>query len=179
MKQDIRDLFKDDDLSGKTLPEQHRQEFYEQLKANRPRRTSKLNTNYLFKVAAMVVLFVALAVVLFSKTETVNTVVEETPIETQIDAIEKQYLANIDAEWERFIKVANDEKLVKRYRVKLDGLDQDYQEISKQFKLDNNNIQVIESLVDNLKTRLQLLKDIQEHIKLLNQKNEQYETISI
>ncbi|MEH6535638.1 MAG: hypothetical protein V7719_04550 [Psychroserpens sp.] len=170
MKQDIRDLFKDDEASGKQLPENHRQEFYDQLKASRPRRTSKLNTNYLFKVAVMVVLFMGLALIVFTTTDKVIEVIVESPIETQIDALEQQYLANIDEEWQNFISVANDEKLVNRYRDKLDDLDNDYQEVSKQFKADNNNILVIETLVDNLKTRLQLLKDIQEHINLLNQK---------
>lgn len=180
MKQDIRDVFKNDDASRKALPDHHRQEFYEKLKASRPRRTSNLNTNYLFKVAAIVVLFVAFAVIMFKTTDTVtNKIVEETPIETQIDALEKQYLASIDKEWQSFISIADDENLVKRYRNKLDDLDNDYKEISKQFKTDTNNILVIEALVENLQMRLQLLKDIQEHIKSLHQKNEHYETINI
>lgn len=180
MKQDIRDLFNNEEASKKALPDHHRQEFYEKLKASRPRRTSKLNTNYLFKVAAIVVLFVAFAFFMFKTTDKVtNTIVEETPIETQIDAIEKQYLASIDKEWQNFISITDDDNLVKRYREKLDGLDKDYQDISKQFKANSNNIAVIEALVENLQTRLQLLKDIQEHIKALHQKNEQYETINI
>nr|WP_321222890.1 hypothetical protein [uncultured Psychroserpens sp.] len=185
MKQDIRDLFRDTDAnlidtSGKQLPDNHRQEFYDQLKASRPRRESKLNTNYLIKIAAIITLFVALTVALFTTLDnTSKQIVEEPSIETQIERIEKEYLASIDLEWQRFLTVANDEKLVERYKDKLDDLTRDYKEISLQFKEDNNNISVIESLVENLQTRLQLLKDIQEHIKVLNQKNEQYETINI
>jgi hypothetical protein len=66
--------------------------------------------------------------------------------------------------------MANDEKLVDRFRNKLADLELDYQEITLQFKADRNNIEVIESLIENLKERLQLLKDIQEHINILNQK---------
>jgi len=179
MKQDIRDLFSDDDASGKQLPDNHRQEFYDKLKASRPRKTSKLNSNYLLKVAAIVVLFVAFTFAMFTTKDKISEEVVATPMETQIDIIEQQYLANIDLEWNNFISVTNDEKLIKRYRNKLDDLDADYQEISEEFKANNNNIQVIENLVENLKTRLQLLKDIQEHIKILNQKNEQYETINM
>ena len=135
MKQDIRDLFKDNKASGKQLPANHRQEFYDKLKASRPRRTFRLNANYVYKVAAIVVLFLAFTFMIFKTTDNVtNQIVEETPIETQIDAIEQQYLASIDKEWHNFIRVANDEKLVKRYKEKLDGLDIDYQNISKQFK---------------------------------------------
>ena len=61
------------------------------------------------------------------------------------------------------------------FKEKLTDLDNDYQEISRSFKNDSNNILVIESLVENLQTRLQLLKDIQVHINILNQKTEQNE----
>ncbi|TXE15529.1 hypothetical protein ES692_16230 [Psychroserpens burtonensis] len=171
MKQDIRNLFKDDEISGQALPDNHRQDFYEQLKASRPRRTSQLNRHYLIKVAAIITMFLALTITLFQMVDnTPNQVVEASSMETQIDAIEKQYLARIDREWQRFISVTNDETLVKRYKDKLNDLDADYKEISQQFKTDTNNILVIESLVENLQTRLQLLKDIQEHINVLNQK---------
>lgn len=185
MKQDIRDLFRDTDTNsvdafGKQLPDNHRQEFYDQLKASRPRRESKINKYYLIKIAAIITVFVALTITLFTTLDNAtNQVVEESSMETQIETIEKEYLASIDVEWKRFINVANDENLIKRYRTKLDDLDNDYKEISKQFKTDTNNILVIESLVENLQTRLQLLKDIQEHINVLNQKTEPYETINI
>jgi hypothetical protein len=176
MKQDIRNLFRDEDTdpvdaSRKQLPDSHRQDFYEQLKASRPPRTSQLNRHYLIKVAAIITMFLALTLSLFQMGDnTSNHDVEVSSMETQIDLIEKQYLASIDQEWQRFITVANDEKLVERYKEKLDDLDADYKEISQQFKADTDNILVIESLVENLQTRLQLLKDIQEHINVLNQK---------
>lgn len=180
MKQDIRGLFKKDDASGAQLPDNHREEFYDKLKASQSIGESKLNTSYVLKVAAIVILGLAFTLVMYNSKENVSDqIVEESSIEIQIDGIEKQYLASIDEEWQNFISIANDDKLVKRYKEKLDDLDNDYSEISSQFKADNNNIIVIEALVDNLKTRLQLLKDIQEHIKLLNQKTEVYETTSI
>jgi len=180
MKQDIRDLFKVKEASGKQLPDNHRQEFYDKLQTSKPKLKSKLQSSFLLKVAAIVILFLAFTLVMYNTNEKVsNQIVDESPIEIQIDAIEKQYLASIDEEWQNFISITSDDTLVKRYKDKLVDLDSDYKEISQQFKADNNNIIVIEALVDNLKTRLQLLKDIQEHIKLLNQKNGHYETISI
>jgi len=176
MKQDIRNLFRDTegdavDPSRNQLPDNHRQAFYDQLKASRPRRESKLNTGYLVKIAALIVVFVGLTFTIFKTVDSnASQIVESPSMETQIEAIEKEYLASIDAEWQNFLAVANDERLVSRYKTKLDALDADYKEISKQFKTDANNILVIESLVENLQTRLQLLKDIQEHINVLNQK---------
>ena len=82
-------------------------------------------------------------------------------------------------EWQNFLELAKDENLIQRYKSKLEDLDTDYRLISEQFKHDTNNILVIQDLVNNLQTRLQLLKDIQQHIILLNQKNEQHESTNI
>ena len=97
------------------------------------------------------------------------------PMLAQVEAVEAEYLKEINAEWKNFIAIADDEMLVDRFKKKLDELDNDYKILSKQCKSDANNIQVVEALVENLQTRLQILKDIQEHINILNQKNEQNE----
>jgi septation ring formation regulator EzrA len=88
-------------------------------------------------------------------------------------------LENIEKEWQSFIALTNDTNLVERYEKELDELNNDYQIISDQFKADSDNISIVENLVNNLQRRLQLLKDIQEHIKLLNEENGHYETIQI
>lgn len=169
MKQDIRDLFKEED-SLKSLPKNHRTEFLEKLQ----RQPSKKKTSFSWlRIAA--VLLVALTIgfsIFYSKPDTE----EVSPMVAQIEAVEAEYLQNIEIEWQNFLAIAEDEVLVERFRKKLDELDADYQDISIQFKEDSNNILVIEALVDNLQTRLQILKDIQKHIKILNQKNEQHES---
>jgi len=167
MKQDIRDLFKqEDDLE--VLPENHRAEFLEKLK-KQPNEESSIPW---VKIAAVVLIVLTVGVsVLYNTTE----VEEVSPIIAQIEAVEAEYLEDIKAEWESFIALAEDDVLVERFRKKLDELDLDYQEISIQFKNGPNNIMVVEGLIDNLQTRLQILKDIQEHIKILNQNNENHE----
>tara|TARA_R110002124_G_scaffold281727_3_gene456348 strand:- start:8 stop:523 length:516 start_codon:yes stop_codon:yes gene_type:complete len=168
MKQDIRDLFKEDnDL--KTLPENHRTEFLKKLEKE-PKKTT---ASFLWlKIAA--VLLVALTVglsIFYTKPATE----EVSPIVAQIEAVEAEYLKNIETEWQNFVAIAEDEVLVERFRKKLKELDADYQDISIQFREDSDNILVIEALVDNLQNRLQILKNIQKHIKILNQNNEHYE----
>jgi hypothetical protein len=167
MKRDIRDLFKEED-DLKSLPNHHRTDFLEKL-SKQPKK--KLNRFFLLKIAAVVLVLLAVGygVVYNQPEEEVSTMV------AQIEAVEAEYLKNIEAEWKRFIAIADDEVLVARFKKKLAELDNDYQEISVQFKTDSNNILVIEALVENLQTRLQILKDIQEHIKILNQNNEHYE----
>jgi hypothetical protein len=176
MQKDIRNLFKDEDVSGKKLPESHRNEFLEQLKASKPEKEKTTNYKLVYKIAVMLALFFAIGFVVFNqfKKEAIE-MVETSTIEQQMERIEQQYLANIETEWQNFLALAKDENLIKRYKKRLNNLDKDYQEISKDFKNDTNNILVIEALVENLQTRLQILKDIQDHIKILNQKNEQHE----
>ncbi len=178
MEQDIRDLFKQDE-SKKELPQDHREEFLEKLNRLKRKKESKINFNYLYKIAAVILLFVSVGYFAINRSGSNPKIVEETNLETQIKEVEKKYLASIDEEWQNFLTITDDEKLVKRYEKKLEELNIDYQEMSTEFKKDTKNILVIEALVENLQTRLQLLKDIQEHINLLNQKTEQHETISI
>ncbi len=175
MKQDIRDLFKDSHIERKELPDQHREEFYQKLKASRPRRHSKLNSGYLWKVAIIIILFVAFTLTIFNSSDRISNQVVETPIEMQFEVIEKQYLAYIDKEWDSFVSMADDDRLVKRYKSKLENLSQNYLQLNQQLKEDPNNILLIEALVENLKSRLSLLKDIQKHIHIINQNNEQNE----
>lgn len=168
MKQDIRNLFKEDD-ELKTLPKNHRTEFLNKLK--KPTK-NKYTSNVWFKIAATLIIALTVGLsLIYTKPKTE----EVSPIIAQIEAVEAEYLKNIETEWKRFVAIADDSVLVDRFKKKLDDLDADYKEISLKFKSDTNNILVIESLVENLQTRLQLLKDIQKHIKILNQKNEHNE----
>ena len=167
MKQDIRDLFKEEE-ELKTLPDNHRAEFLDKLNQQKQSK----NKRYTW-IGAVAVVVVALTIgfALFPKQPTENI----SPFIAQVEAVEAEYLEEIKTEWQNFVAIADDEVLVERFKKKLDELDNDYKIISNQFKSDANNIQVVEALVENLQTRLQILKNIQKHIKILNQKNEQYE----
>lgn len=171
MKQDIRDLFKNEEDvdSLNQLPDHHRAEFLDKLK-----KTEKQKQKSFVWLSIAAVLLIAFTIG-FNMFNSEIEAEDNSPIIAQIEMIEAQYLANIETEWQSFIALANDEILVQRFRKKLDELDADYKAISIEFKSDSNNIMVIEALVDNLQTRLQILKDIQKHIKILNQKDEQYE----
>lgn len=167
MKRDIRDLFKEED-ELKTLPENHRTEFLDKLK-----KQPKKNTAFTWlKIAAVLLVALTVGFNIFYNTSEVE---EELLIIAQIEAVEAEYLADIETEWQNFIAITEDEVLVERFRKKLKALDEDYQDISFQFKQDSNNVLVIEALVDNLQNRLQIIKDIQKHIKILNQKDEHNE----
>jgi len=167
MQQDIREFFKAEE-ELKTLPENHRKDFLDKLNAQKD--TKKVSYLWL-KIAAVAIVALTVGFSLFYNQPTE----EISPMIAQVEAVEDKYLKEINTEWENFIAIANDEVLIARFEKRLKALDDDYQIISEQFKNDSNNILVVEDLVENLQTRLQILKDIQEHIKILNQKSEQNE----
>ena len=176
MKRDIRDLFKGDEYESKSLPDGHREEFFSKLKASQPHKQRRTNYGDVIKVAASLLLFFAVTfVVIKTVGEAPSELAEGSAIERQVQDLEKKYLASINEEWNSFISLTKDDQLIDRYERKLEELDQRYKAITVKFKNDPNDIIVLEELVDNLKTRLQLLKDIQTHIKLINQTNEQHE----
>ena len=168
MKQDIRDLFKEEE-TFQALPNNHREEFLTKLQSQ-PKRKS-----HVFYWIGAVAVAVVVLVLGFNLANTAATTQNTSSVLAQIEAVDAKYLKDIEKEWQSFVALTEDERLVERFKVRLNELDKDYQEISSQFNQDSNNIVVIESLVENLQTRLKLLKDIQEHIKILNQNNEQNE----
>lgn len=175
MKQDIRELFKEDDSKGKKLPENHREEFAEKLKKTKKAPHKKRPYGIFLKIAASIVVLLSVSYYIYTN----NNITEKRPtsLELQVQQIEQEYLQEIDNEWQNFLKITDDKKLITKYREKLDNLDTNYKTLSKSFKENPNNITILENLIKNLQTRLQLLKDIQKHINTLNTQEKTYETI--
>ncbi len=171
MKRDIRELFKNDAYPKKKLPNFHEGEFLGKLERFNKKKKSKPFFQTL-KIAASIVLIFSVGYYLLDlKTENNSTLF------AQVKQIEKEYLQNIDTEWNTFVKLTADKKLIKKYKEKLMNLDINYKEVSVRFEENPNNINILESLINNLQNRLQLLKNIKEHLKELNQKNTSNETI--
>ncbi|WP_422107765.1 hypothetical protein [Winogradskyella sp.] len=165
MKQDIRDLFKGNE-ELKSLPENHRVEFLDKLKKQSRGST---NAKFWLQIAASIILVATIGYGLYNSGLERQ---ETSPIFAEVKAMEIEYLEDINTEWEKFVATTKDKALVERFRKKLGDLDRDYKTLSEQFKNGSENILILESLIENLQTRLQILKDIQEHLKILNQKNE-------
>lgn len=169
MKQDLKRIIRIEMESHAELPENHRHEFIEKLKSHnsKPKKISRL-----IKMASIVLILLSIGTLTILHKP---PMVDEEPLLTQLKDAERNYLTEIDKEWMQFVALSNDDKLKNRFEKKFEGLQSDYLLLARQFKEDPNNLILLESLIDNLQTRLQLLKDIQKHINLLNQKNEHYE----
>ena len=178
MKQDIREIFKNDELPKKKLPGLHKEEFLEKLEKFNIKEKKNRSNFKVWKLAMSIAILLSVGYYFFS-TSTEIKIDKQATILMQVQQIEIEYLQNIKTEWENFVKLTDDKNLIKKYKEKLSALDIDYKEITKQFKIAPNNISVLEKLISNLQTRLRLLKNIKEHIQELNQKNISYETIII
>lgn len=174
MQKDIRDLLKETHFPAKKLPEKHREEFIQKLKASQKSRKKWLPT--VLKIAAAIALLFSSSYTIIHEINNKDEVLQQTALNKQLKEIEAQYLKAINREWNNFLTLTSDSLLINRYDKKLTELQTDYLDISEQYIQDTKNILVIEALIENLQTRLDLLKDIQEHIQLLNQQNEQHET---
>ena len=174
MERDIRDLFFKDDVDNKEIPKNHREDFMKKLEEHQPKKEPKKSYTFL-KIVASFLLIIS-CVLIYNNTIATP---QKSAVELQMQAIEKDYLVNIDKEWNSFKKIATDTILIRKYEEKLKESKVDYQKITKQLKELPNNINVLQSLIDNLQRRLQLIKDIKEHINELNQKNTSNETIYI
>ena len=176
MEHDIRDLFnRDEKHSEKKIPKNHRIEFINKL-PNLEAQKPKKKPFHVMKVAAVVGLIFCGSYFYLNAPVSIGETAK-TEIQIQIELFETEYLSNIDKEWNSFIQVANDTVLVRKYKGKLRESVTDYKKINQQLKENPNNISVLESLITNLQRRLQLIKDIKEHVKELNQKNTSNETI--
>lgn len=174
MEHDIRDLFSKDDVVEKEIPKNHREDFIKKLGKHQPKKDRKKN----YKVLKVVASFLLMISCVFVYKNTIASP-QKSAVEIQMQAIEKDYLSSINKEWNSFKEIARDTILIKKYEEKLKESNADYQKITKQLTAFPNNINVLQSLIDNLQRRLQLIKDIKEHINELNQKNTSNETIYI
>ena len=176
MERDIRNLFEGDEHSNIELPKNHREDFVTKLQHQHKKKQGFQKT-VLLKIAVAIVLIFSVAIYVFVDDQSSLENKEESTFQAQIKAIEKEYLENINSEWQQFVAISNDSILIKKYRVKLKNFDNEYRKITTQLQKTPNNINILESLINNLQRRLELVKNIKEHIKELNQKNTSNETI--
>ena len=174
MKHDIRYLFDKEKLIKKELPNSHRKDFINKLQNTTKEKTSKKKFYFLKVASVLILMIVGVSIYFtFSKNEPSNSIL------AQVDKIEKEYIVNINKEWNQFIEITDDTKLVNKYQNKLNQLKSDYKKITRNLQENPDDVFVLESLISNLQQRLELIKNIKEHINELNQNKKSNETIYI
>ncbi|WP_430408634.1 hypothetical protein [Kordia sp.] len=163
----IKDILNENDetLETQTLPRGHRAEFLEKLTASEVTISEKQPLYYWKYIAAACVLFLGIGAVIYSNYGTPQS--EQSTLFTEMKSIEDQYLQDIASEWKTFQLTANDEHLVKKYKERLENLDASYQELKQEFLVQKNSLSALEKMIKNLQMRLSLLQEIQQHLKRL------------
>ncbi|WP_046755570.1 hypothetical protein [Kordia jejudonensis] len=155
----------DDTMETPTLPKGHRAEFLNKLSASEEIAAEKTPFFYWKSIAAACVLLLGIGAFIYSNFGKEET--EQSSLFVEMKSIEDQYLQNIANEWEAFQLTANDAHLVKKYKERLGNLDASYQELKQEFLVQKNSLTTLEKMIQNLQMRLSLLQEIQQHLKRL------------
>ncbi len=160
---DLRELMKDQRGDKVRLPAYHRDDFICKLKGEKPSIFGSL-----WKIAAAILVLVAMGGGYFSLTNNED----KNESQSQFTSIEQQYLNSIEQEYQNFRDLSSDPVLLKRYESQLDALKQEYNDLMQLIEENGREPYLTERLIDNLEKRLDLLRNIQSHIKILNEQNE-------
>ncbi|MGE5943343.1 MAG: hypothetical protein ACM31G_03285 [Flavobacteriales bacterium] len=178
MAQDIRDLFKGNQMQHETMSENHQDRFIEKLDKALP-ISKKHKFNWL-RVAASVVVLLGLsfgAYNYFKVTPVKNTTVADAkPVDIKtlgdispgLKKVEDYYLASINLELSKMPYTPETKDLFDGYLEQLDGLDKEYQRLSVELTELGPNELTVNALIDNLKLRLNLLYRLRSQLQDLS-----------
>lgn len=171
MKQDIRELFKENS-SKKKLPKGHRHFFEQKLDNSFKKETKK---HWLGIVAGIIVTIFSGYVLLFSGIK--KNEVKEPALLLEVQKMEIECSKKIEDEWRVFLSLTKDKRLINSYQLKLSKLTKSYKNLIEKIKHSPNDVSALELLIENLQKRVEILNDIKNRINDINQKNITYETV--
>lgn len=179
MAQDIRELFKNERLSGEKMQKNHQERFLEKLDVALPEtKSSKYNWMY---VAASTIVLLGLSLAVYTylnttanvespKISNVQTVNMKTlgDISPGLKKVEDYYLASINLELSKIDYTSQTKELFDGYLLQLGELDKEYQKLSLELTESGASELTVNALIDNLKFRLSLLYRLKSQLKEFN-----------
>lgn len=189
MAQDIRDLFKNDNLSNEKMPKNHEKRFLEKLDKALPEKKSKSHWSWI-QIAASVIVILGLSFggYTFFKNEqkpvpykiaSTNTNSAENAnksalgsVSPDLKKVEDYYLASINLELSKIKPTPETKELYDDYLEQIATLDQEYKRLSQELETSGPSELTVNALIDNLKWRLNLLYRLREQVKILNTDSE-------
>ena len=184
MAQDIRDLFKNEQLSHEKMPDNHQERFLAKLDKELPQRKPQF---LWLQIAASIVVVLGLSfgAYTFFKGEqkpqpdtlanTNNPTKESSSlgkVSPELKKVEDYYLASINLQLANLKPTAETKELYDDYLEQLGTLDKEYKRLSKELETSGLSELTVNALIDNLKLRLNLLYRLREQIKELNTDSE-------
>ncbi len=202
MAQDIRELLKQDRaLPSERIKEGHEARFMARLEKELPKKAKKSFNYGWLKIAASVAIVFTISMFTFNQFNGANTVstdivdTESTDLKDGTVVLTKQSspLAEISPEYEKvenylltsikfqLSEITVDDKnreLVESFKIRLNNLDREYQNLSKELIEVGPNIESVEAMMENLTLRLSLLNRLKDKLKELEKiENESYDEI--
>lgn len=177
MGQDLRDLFKDEQVkSNMTMSEGHKARFIEKLDKELPEQTHPKPFK-VWRIAASILLLLGLAygalqfesqaVPVQLKEADVSDVNTLGDVSPELKKVEDFYLASINLQLSKIELTPDNKEVFDGYLVKLEELDKEYQNLSLELTENGPNALTVEALINNLKLRLNLLIRLQDQIQVL------------
>ncbi|WP_340155333.1 hypothetical protein [uncultured Winogradskyella sp.] len=184
MKQDIRDLYKNESTKEAVkMSEGHQLRFLQKLEKKLPEaqdispKSSNIFT--LFNVAASVVVLLGLSFGAFqvfqdSKVETDPVEVVDTEIKSLGDVspdfkrVEDYYLASINLELSKVQLTPENKELFDGYVARLKELNDEYKRLTIELNENGPNEATLDALIENLKYRLKLVMRLKDKLNEFN-----------
>ncbi len=184
--------------SGAQLPTGHQARFLAKLEAELPQQ-KRTFTNFYWKVAAAVILFVGstVAILLQQSTtlpSTIESVAQEESSSSKNDSlkmndavasqitlgdlspdlkkVEEYYIANINVELASLEVNKANRELLQGYMQQLNELNSEYKNLTKELNVLGPNQQTVDALITNLQLRLQLLYRLKNRVEELKNSNQ-------
>ncbi|SFD03685.1 hypothetical protein [Algibacter pectinivorans] len=179
MAQDIRELFKNDQIKHEEMPKNHQNRFLEKLDVAMPEKQAA--TFGWLKIAASIVVLLGVSFGAYKVIESpikgstpavVSTKTMETKslgdISPGLKKVEDYYLASINLELAKMTYTPETKELFDGYLNQLNELDKAYQKLSLELTESGPSELTVNALIDNLKLRLNLLYRLRAQLKTFN-----------
>lgn len=177
MGQNLKKLFEKDRLVNYTRKADHEDLFIEKLYTELP--VKRQNSFMLFKIAASIIIFVALGTVSYllmnQKEDLINSEFILSDISPDLKEIETFYVTNIKLTLSEIQKNGDDQSVFERYMKRLSILKDEHKHLSAEINEVGPNTMSINALINNLKMQLELLQMLK--YEMISLKNKTYETI--
>lgn len=201
MGQDIREMFRNQELSNQEkLNKGHQKRFEARLDEALPRKKKNNLYTYL-QIAAVAVVAIGIAGFLFFGNQNENVIPENQVVETPVDQdarndapatdyrlsnvspefkkIEDYYMASLNIQLAELDMTPKNKELIDAFMTKLETLDQEYIALNAEIEESGLNEETVQAMISNLQLRLDLLKNLKSKLKELKQSknniNENYQ----
>lgn len=180
MAQDLRKLFENErNVTNKKMPQGHEDRFLSMLDKEFPQEVQSKKQFSWLQIAASIVVLLGLGYLVFSSLNPANDKPINSPemvgntkslqdVSPQLKKVEDYYLANINLELSKLEYTPENKELFDGYVTRLGELSAEYEKLSNELVTEGPTENTVNSLIDNLKLRLNLLYRLKEKLNELN-----------